>query len=109
MVRRVSGRWKLKQSNGPLVDMNINPYADSDGNGIASFNGVASYSGGSGTLRGRANFDSIEFRVNWGDTTGQYTGRVGLDNRLTGHTFDVNNTESTATWFTPEDEFRDTV
>ena len=43
----------------------------------------------------------IVVTVTWSNgSVGEYNGTLGLDGRLSGHTFDVRHRENQATWFT---------
>ncbi len=92
----VGGTWKLYQSNGPVVTMNLSQ--DSAG----TLYGSASCCGNPGTIRsGRVDGTSIYFVIAWSNgALGRYTGNLGPDSRLSGYTFDINNPSSQANWNT---------
>ncbi|MGQ4437019.1 hypothetical protein [Streptomyces sp. SAS_260] len=92
----VGGTWKLYQSNGPVVTMNVSQ--DSAG----TLYGSASCCGNPGTIRsGRVDGAGIYFVIAWSNgALGRYTGTLGPDRRLSGYTFDINNPSSQANWNT---------
>ncbi|MCX4816629.1 hypothetical protein OG601_39180 [Streptomyces sp. NBC_01239] len=92
----VGGTWKLYQSNGPVVTMNVSQ--DSAG----TLYGSASCCGTPGTIRsGRVDGTGIYFVIAWSNgALGRYTGNLGPDRRLSGYTFDINNPSSQANWNT---------
>jgi hypothetical protein len=96
-VYAVEGSWVAFQSNGPQVTFNLTR----DG---VLLSGTASYSGGnSQDLKGRLSDNRIVITVTWNaNSVGEYNGFFGVDDRLTGHTFDLNHPESQATWFTTQ-------
>ncbi|MGW1728636.1 hypothetical protein ACWCQK_37880 [Streptomyces sp. NPDC002306] len=90
------GTWKLYQSNGPVVTMNVSQ--DTAG----ALYGSASCCGTPGTIRtGRVDGTSIYFVIGWSNgALGRYTATLGPDRRLSGYTFDINNPSHQANWNT---------
>lgn len=90
----VSGQWRLKQSNGftVLVDLRQNSTV---------LSGRAQVVGGTGgeIRRGDLTDTNIHFVVFWDNgSIGDYAAVFGSDTRLRGSTFDVNDPGSQATW-----------
>jgi hypothetical protein len=95
-VMNVKGTWIAHQSNGANVTFNLDRQD-------LLLTGSASVSPGgaqSQTLNGRISDTQFLVTVKWNaNSTGEYNGTFGIDGRLTGHTFDVNNPSSQAFWF----------
>ncbi|MEU5047705.1 hypothetical protein [Streptomyces griseorubiginosus] len=103
MVKDVRGTWRLKQSNGPLVTLNINE----DPDGTFAGNSTAQFDGITGTIDdARATDSEITFRVPWSNgPVGRYTGRFDFQGRLTGITFAEGHPDQQATWVVDEKTF----
>jgi len=100
MARRdVQGRWELRQSNGIVVSVDIQPLRD---NGV--FNGTATHSNGSIHGSGFGGVDVINpneftFTISWsGGNAGAYIASFDSTGKLRGVTFDLSTPTSTATW-----------
>lgn len=90
----VSGVWRLTQSNGTVVTMNmVQQGGGLYGSGI--FNRTA------GTVKnGRVEKRMVFFRVQWTDgRIGEYSGRINAAGRLSGLGFDMTRPTSQASWF----------
>lgn len=93
MPRRILGEWDIRQGSFILHVQITGQTPD------GRFDGRIN-------VHGQAGFTAIsEERVTDHDITfllgaGRYNGHFGLDNRLTGHTFDESDPSSSATWFT---------
>ncbi|WP_433367874.1 hypothetical protein [Streptosporangium sp. CA-115845] len=90
------GTWRLYQSNGFTVTLNLTQ--DSSGR----FFGTASYPGAVGTIeQGSVDGRGIFFIIAWANgAKGRYAGTLGSDKRLSGTSSDLNHPSSQATWFT---------
>ena len=96
-VFNVEGTWVAHQSNGTDVSFNL-IRNDVLLTGSASFNGP-----GSQNLNGRLSDNRIVITVTWNaNSVGEYNGFFGVDDRLTGHTFDLKHPESQAIWYTTQ-------
>jgi hypothetical protein len=87
--------WIIFQSNG--INMNVTLSQDS----VGMLSGVAATSTAtSKNLTGQVSDDEFFMRVFWdgSDSVGNYRGTFGLDNRLSGTTFDETHPSSSATW-----------
>jgi hypothetical protein len=92
-----AGSWQLFQSNGITVTLNV--AQDSAGTLYGSATGGTTV----GTIQSGSAVDgtSIYFTIAWSNgALGRYTGTLGPDRRLTGYTYDLNNTSSQANWNT---------
>ena len=96
-VYAVEGTWVAHQSNGIDVTFNLTR-DDVLLSGSARFNGTQSQD-----LKGRLSDNRIVITVTWNaNSAGEYNGFLGVDDRLTGHTFDLRNPSQQATWFTTQ-------
>lgn len=98
-VYAVEGSWVAHQSNGFDVTFNLRRTDH------LLLTGSATHTGGgqSRSLNGRLADNRIVMTVEWGPgSVGEYNGVFGVDDRLTGHTFDIRNPGSQATWFTTQ-------
>jgi hypothetical protein len=90
----ISGVWNATQSNGPVVQFHLNQ------NG-SSFDGWAQYSDVRGDLQQSGELSDGEFHcvVFWENgPVGDYQARFGMDGRLRGSTYDVNDPVNQALW-----------
>ena len=90
----VSGNWDAHQSNGSVVNFNIQQTG-------TALRGVATHSGGSvsGTVEGSVHDNQFLVSARWNNgTIGEYNGLFNSIGRITGTTFDVNHPENQATW-----------
>ena len=99
---QVGGRWIAHQSNGFDVDFDLHQIG-------RALKGSASHHGGSieGDVRsGQVSGSEFHVVVLWSNgSKGDYSGAVGPDGRLRGLTFEVDNRESQAKWFSDK-QFR---
>jgi len=99
---QVGGRWIAHQSNGFDVDFDLHQTG-------GALQGSASHHGGSieGDIRsGEVSGSQFHVVVFWRNgSTGDYSGAVGNDGRLRGLTFDVDNHDSQAKWYSDK-QFR---
>jgi len=97
--RDVQGRWEIRQDNGFIVAVDIQPLRD---NGV--FNGTATHSNGTVHGAGFGGVDVINpneftFTISWSNgTKGAYIAAFDDAGILRGTTFDVNNPQSHARW-----------
>ena len=98
----VRGDWIAHQSNGFDVHFNLSQNGD-------SLSGSATVTPGgnpSDRVSGEVVGNDFHVVVFWrGGPTGDYAGTFGSDTRLRGLTFDVNNHQSQASWFSDK-QFR---
>jgi hypothetical protein len=97
----IGGEWKLTQSNGPEVFLDLRQ------NG-REFSGHAQVGGGAGgeIRSGEVSETNIHFVVFWDNgPIGDYEGVFGSDTRLRGSTFDATAPSSQALWHS-EKQFR---
>jgi hypothetical protein len=90
----VSGNWDAHQSNGFVVNFDIQQTN-------TALQGVATHSGGSvsGTVEGSVHNNQFLVSVRWSNRTiGEYNGIFNSIGRITGTTFDVNHPGNQATW-----------
>ena len=90
----VSGNWDAHQSNGFIVNFDIQQTG-------TMLRGVATHSGGSvrGTVEGSVHNNQFRVSVRWNNgTIGEYNGTFNSTGRITGMTFDGNHPGSQATW-----------
>ena len=90
MVLNVGRQWRLIQSNGPDVHMDLNVAPD------GQVFGSATYPGHSGTVsEGLVDNVSFRYKIKWNDATGRYTGTVDGFGHLTGITWNVDDVSQT--------------
>ena len=93
---QVGGRWVARQSNGFDVDFDLQQTG-------GTLHGSASHRGGSvdGDIpSGEVSRSGFHVVVLWRNgSRGDYSGTIGNDGRLHGLTFDVDNHQSQANWF----------
>jgi len=91
----VRGNWDAHQSNGFVVNFNIQRQTGT------VLEGVATHSGGSvsGTVESSVDGNQFLVSVHWSNgTIGEYNGTFNSIGRITGMTFDVNHPKNQATW-----------
>jgi hypothetical protein len=102
----VSGEWTLSQGNGWHVDFDINQTDTTlRGDAFAHHPSVSQTMSGSGDGQVSPGpggpGQQFSFTVLWGGSNpirARYTGTFGLDNRITGVNFDVNNPSVQTPW-----------
>ncbi|MET0557374.1 MAG: hypothetical protein ABW065_01705 [Solirubrobacterales bacterium] len=91
----VNGSWDIHQGNGYSVTFEI----DQVEHGRKLFGSASQSDGTEGAGKGQVSGTRFNFRVKWSNgTIGVYNGNFGLDNTLTGITFDEANPGSVASW-----------
>ena len=97
-VYAVEGSWVAYQSNGFVLTFNLTRTDEVLLTGSASYGNTVNQD-----LKGRVSDRAILMTVTWGPgSVGEYNGFFGIDDRLTGHTFDLENSGSQATWYTTQ-------
>lgn len=105
----VGGRWRIKQSNGFVVEVSIDQQDDRLTGFCTHSNGGVRSTDARGFVRG----DTFDFTITWDNgTKGRYVGRLERgfftqphEGILKGNTVDEHNRQSTATWEVPDKVF----
>jgi hypothetical protein len=88
----VTGTWKLRQANGPTVELTV---VQDDGEVV----GTAKSGSVLGTVKGGINERSISLRIKWkNNTVGIYLGDANDEDIFSGVAFEEKNKENSTSW-----------
>jgi len=101
----VAGQWRLKQDNGPSVDVDLAQAPNGSLTGKAKAEEAVP-----GNVSGQVSGRKLHFAIAWSNNqTGNYEGSVGADGHLTGTTLDVNDNRIESTWHSKDRTFECTL